>query len=54
MNIKSKKNLILAFNKIDTIGETEDPNDPDLRWNTLKISYRKIKKSDKSKIVGFN
>ena len=26
-------NLIIAFNKIDTIGEMQDPDDPDLRWN---------------------
>ena len=30
-----KDNLILAFNKIDAIGETEDPNDPELRWNIV-------------------
>jgi len=28
-------NLILAFNKIDTIGETIDPNDPELRWDVI-------------------
>lgn len=31
-----KDNLILAFNKIDAIGETEDPNDPELRWDIVE------------------
>lgn len=30
------ENLILAINKIDTIGESYDPNDPELRWDVFK------------------
>ena len=29
------RNLILAINKIDTIGESMDPNDPELRWDYI-------------------
>jgi small GTP-binding protein len=48
---KIKENLILAFNKIDTIGETEDPNDPDLRWNTIEnLPTEKLKKAIKVKL----
>lgn len=31
-----RENLILAINKIDTIGESYDPNDPELRWNVFE------------------
>lgn len=30
-----RENLILAINKIDTIGESYNPNDPELRWNVF-------------------
>lgn len=45
-----KDNLILAFNKIDTIGEMQDPNDPELRWNTSEnLPTEKLKKAIKVK-----
>lgn len=31
-----KDNLIIAVNKVDTIGETIDPEDPELVWNPLE------------------
>lgn len=31
-----RENLILAINKIDTIGESYDPNDPELRWDVFE------------------
>lgn len=31
-----RENLILAINKIDTIGESYDENDPELRWNVFE------------------
>ena len=31
-----KENLIVAVNKVDTIGETIDPNDPELVWDPLE------------------
>ena len=46
-----KDNLILAFNKIDTIGESENPNDPELRWNvTENLPTEKLKKAIKIKL----
>lgn len=46
-----KDNLILAFNKIDTIGEMENPNDPELRWNvTENLPTEKLKKAIKIKL----
>lgn len=46
-----KDNLILAFNKIDTIGEMQDPNDPELRWNTRdNLPTEKLKKAIKAKL----
>lgn len=46
-----KDNLILAFNKIDTIGEMQDPNDPELRWNTSEnLPTEKLKKAIKVKL----
>ena len=30
-----RENLILAVNKIDTIGESIDPTDPELKWNVV-------------------
>ena len=46
-----KDNLILAFNKIDTIGESEDPNDPMLKWNVFEnLPTEKLKKAIKVKL----
>ena len=46
-----KDNLILAFNKIDTIGEMQDSNDPELRWNTREnLPTEKLKKAIKVKL----
>lgn len=46
-----RDNLILAFNKIDIIGETENPYDPELRWNiTNNCPTEKLKKAIKNKI----
>ena len=46
-----KDNLILAFNKIDTIGENIDPNDPELKWNIVEnIPTEKLKKAIKTKL----
>ena len=46
-----KDNLILAFNKIDTIGEMQDPYDPELRWNTPdNLPTEKLKKAIKVKL----
>ena len=47
-------NLILAFNKIDTIGETENPNDPELRWDIVKnLPTERLKKAIKIKLNSF-
>lgn len=46
-----RDNLILAFNKIDTIGETENPNDPELRWDIINnCPTEKLKKAIKIKL----
>lgn len=46
-----KENLILAFNKIDTIGEMQDPNDPELRWNVREnLPTEKLKKAIRVKL----
>lgn len=46
-----KDNLILAFNKIDTIGEMQDPNDPELRWNIVEnLPTEKLKAAIKVKL----
>lgn len=46
-----RDNLILAFNKIDIIGETENTNDPELRWNiTNNCPTEKLKKAIKIKL----
>lgn len=50
-----RDNLILAFNKIDTIGETEDPNDPELRWDVVNNRpTEKLKKAIKIKLNDFS
>lgn len=33
LNNKLTERLVVAFNKIDTIGESIDPTDPELKWN---------------------
>lgn len=44
-------NLILAFNKIDTIGETQDPDDSELKWDVEKNQpTEKLKKAIKVKL----
>lgn len=49
-----RDNLILAFNKIDTIGETKNPNDPELRWNVVKnCPTEKLKNTIKIKLYYF-
>ncbi|MCQ2278678.1 MAG: 50S ribosome-binding GTPase [Bacteroidales bacterium] len=46
-----RENLILAFNKIDTIGEMQNPNDPELRWNTVEnLPTEKLKSAIKIKL----
>lgn len=46
-----KDNLILAFNKIDTIGESMDPNDPELKWDIVENKPTdKLKKAIKVKL----
>lgn len=48
---KVRENLILAINKIDTIGESIDPNDPDLRWNAFENEPTpKLRKAIKIKL----
>ena len=50
-----RENLILAINKIDTIGESYDPNDPELRWNVFDNEpTEKLKKFIKRKIDDIN
>lgn len=49
-----KDNIILAFNKIDAIGETEDPNDPELKWDLVEnLPTEKLKKVIKIKLNDF-
>ena len=44
-------NLIIAFNKIDTIGEMQDPDDPELRWNVKEnLPTEKLKHAIKIKL----
>ena len=48
---KIKDNLILAINKIDTIGESIDPNDPELKWNVFEnVPTEKLKVAIKTKL----
>jgi len=48
---KLNDNIILAFNKIDTIGENIDPNDPELRWDIINnIPTEKLKQAIKTKL----
>lgn len=49
-----RDNLILAFNKIDAIGETEDPDDPELRWNIVdNLPTEKLRKVMRIKLGAF-
>lgn len=44
-------NLILGINKVDTIGQAEDPNDPELRWDVINnVPTEKLKKFIKIKL----
>lgn len=48
---KIKDNLIIAINKIDTIGESIDPNDPELKWNIVdNVPTEKLKVAIKTKL----
>ena len=48
---KIKDNLILAINKIDTIGESIDPNDPELKWDIIEnVPTEKLKKAIKTRL----
>ena len=45
------KNMVIAVNKIDTIGQAEDPNDPELRWDIINnVPTEKLKKYIKIKL----
>ncbi len=46
-----KDNLIIAVNKIDTIGENIDPNDPELQWDIFNnMPPEKLKAAIKTKL----
>lgn len=46
-----KDNFILAFNKIDTIGEMQDPNDEELKWDIINnVPTEKLKEAIKVKL----
>ena len=46
-----KENLVLAVNKIDTIGENIDPHDPELQWDVFENRpTAKLKKAIKTKL----
>ena len=48
---KVRENLILAINKIDTIGENIDPNDPELQWDAFEnLPTEKLKVAIKEKL----
>lgn len=48
---KVMENLIIAVNKIDTIGENIDPNDPELQWDLLtNLPPQKLKSAIKTKL----
>lgn len=48
---KVRENLIIAINKIDTIGESIDPYDPELRWNAFENEpTEKLKVAMKKKL----
>lgn len=44
-------NLVLGVNKVDTIGEALDPNEPELRWDVVNnVPTEKLKKCIKVKL----
>lgn len=44
-------NLILGINKVDTIGQAENPNDPELRWDVINnVPTEKLKRCIKIKL----
>ncbi len=46
-----KDNLIIAVNKIDTIGENINPNDPELQWDIINnLPPEKLKVAIKTKL----
>lgn len=46
-----RENLILGVNKIDTIGENIDPNDPELKWDAFENKpTEKLKEAIKTKL----
>lgn len=46
-----RENLVLAINKIDTIGESIDPNDPELQWDAFEnLPTPKLKAAIKTKL----
>lgn len=46
-----RENLILAVNKIDTIGENIDPNNPELQWDVVEnCPTEKLKVAIKTKL----
>lgn len=48
---KVRENLVLAINKIDTIGESIDPNDPELQWDAFENRpTEKLKVAIKTKL----
>lgn len=50
-NNKVRENLVLAVNKIDTIGESIDPNDPELQWDVSEnLPTSKLKDAIKTKL----
>ena len=57
-----RENLILAVNKIDTIGESFNPDDPELRWNIfdneptekLKVAIRRKLSDINDKLIDEN
>lgn len=48
---KVLENLILAVNKVDTIGQALDPNDPELQWDIMNnVPTEKLKQCIKVKL----
>lgn len=46
-----RENLILAVNKIDTIGESINPTDPELKWNVIdNLPTEKLKSAIKVRL----
>ena len=50
-NNQIRENMVLAVNKIDTIGENIDPNDPELQWDVFRNEpTKKLKAAIKTKL----